>query len=72
MAVERREWPALGWAFCYFFALLCSYYIVRPMREGRNKADLMMDVLDARQAERAAQSQQQREPRAATTLPRNR
>jgi AAA family ATP:ADP antiporter len=25
--------PALFWAFTYFFALLCSYYIVRPMRD---------------------------------------
>ena len=33
MNVERREWPALGWAFCYFFCLLCGYYIVRPMRD---------------------------------------
>lgn len=33
MAVERQEWPALGWAFGYFFVLLCSYYIIRPMRD---------------------------------------
>ena len=31
--VERREIAALLWAFSYFFALLCSYYIVRPMRD---------------------------------------
>jgi AAA family ATP:ADP antiporter len=24
---------ALFWSFCYFFALLCSYYIIRPMRD---------------------------------------
>lgn len=32
-AVERGEWPALVWSFAYFFALLCGYYIVRPMRD---------------------------------------
>ncbi len=33
MAVEAGEWRPLGWSFSYFFALLCSYYIVRPMRD---------------------------------------
>jgi ATP:ADP antiporter, AAA family len=33
MAVNRHEMRALGWAFSYFFALLCSYYIIRPMRD---------------------------------------
>ena len=33
MAVERGESPALLWSFSYFFALLCGYYIVRPMRD---------------------------------------
>lgn len=32
-AVEQGEWRALIWAFVYFFSLLCSYYIVRPMRD---------------------------------------
>ncbi len=31
--VEPGEVPALFWAFSYFFALLCSYYILRPMRD---------------------------------------
>ncbi len=31
--VEAEEIPALFWAFNYFFALLCSYYILRPMRD---------------------------------------
>ncbi|MEN8729084.1 MAG: MFS transporter [Desulfuromonadales bacterium] len=31
--VEAQEIPALLWAFSYFFALLCAYYIVRPMRD---------------------------------------
>jgi ATP:ADP antiporter, AAA family len=31
--VEPEELRALLWSFSYFFALLCSYYIVRPMRD---------------------------------------
>lgn len=31
--VAPGEWRPLAWAFSYFFALLCSYYIVRPMRD---------------------------------------
>jgi AAA family ATP:ADP antiporter len=31
--VEPVEVRALFWSFSYFFALLCSYYIVRPMRD---------------------------------------
>jgi AAA family ATP:ADP antiporter len=31
--VEQEEVRALLWSFSYFFALLCSYYIVRPMRD---------------------------------------
>jgi len=31
--VEAREVSALLWAFLYFFALLCSYYILRPLRD---------------------------------------
>ncbi len=31
--VEPGEGKALLWSFSYFFALLCSYYIIRPMRE---------------------------------------
>jgi AAA family ATP:ADP antiporter len=33
MAVEPGEWRPLLWSFCYFFALLCGYYIIRPMRD---------------------------------------
>jgi AAA family ATP:ADP antiporter len=33
IAVNRPELRALAWAFSYFFALLCSYYIIRPMRD---------------------------------------
>ena len=32
--VEPQEIRALLWAFSYFFALLCAYYIVRPMRDA--------------------------------------
>jgi AAA family ATP:ADP antiporter len=31
--VEPGEGPALFWSFSYFFALLCSYYIIRPLRD---------------------------------------
>ncbi len=31
--VEPGEIRALLWSFSYFFALLCSYYILRPMRD---------------------------------------
>jgi AAA family ATP:ADP antiporter len=31
--VQPGEVGALFWSFAYFFALLCSYYIVRPMRD---------------------------------------
>lgn len=30
---EKHELPALLWAFFYFFCLLCSYYILRPVRD---------------------------------------
>ena len=33
VAVEPGELRALIWSFVYFFALLCSYYIIRPMRD---------------------------------------
>ena len=31
--LEPGEGRALLWSFSYFFALLCSYYIIRPMRD---------------------------------------
>jgi AAA family ATP:ADP antiporter len=31
--VQTQEVWAIFWSFSYFFALLCSYYIVRPMRD---------------------------------------
>jgi len=33
VAVEPGEMRVLCWSFTYFFALLCSYYIIRPMRD---------------------------------------
>ncbi len=32
--VARHEWPALAWSFAYFFFLLCSYYVLRPLRDA--------------------------------------
>lgn len=31
---SRSEWPALVWAFVYFYALLGGYFIVRPLRDA--------------------------------------
>lgn len=31
--IRREEWPAFLWAFCYFFFLLCGYYVLRPVRD---------------------------------------
>jgi AAA family ATP:ADP antiporter len=31
--VRRQELPAMLWSFAYFFCLLCSYYILRPVRD---------------------------------------
>jgi ATP:ADP antiporter, AAA family len=31
--VEPSEIAAVGWSFLYFFALLCGYYILRPLRD---------------------------------------
>ena len=32
--VAREERPALAWAFAYFFLLLASYYVLRPVRDS--------------------------------------
>jgi AAA family ATP:ADP antiporter len=34
LKIERHELAAVGWAFAYFFCLLCSYYILRPVRDA--------------------------------------
>ncbi|HEX2659310.1 MAG TPA: MFS transporter, partial [Polyangia bacterium] len=31
--VEDHELPALTWSFLYFFFLLASYYVLRPLRD---------------------------------------
>ncbi len=33
VTVNPGEWRPLLWSFSYFFALLCGYYIIRPMRD---------------------------------------
>ncbi len=33
LKAEKHELPALLWSFFYFFCLLCSYYILRPVRD---------------------------------------
>ncbi len=34
LRAEAHELPAVGWAFAYFFLLLCSYYLLRPVRDA--------------------------------------
>src|SRR5436190_8292210 len=34
LRAESHELPALGWAFAYFFLLLASYYLLRPVRDA--------------------------------------
>jgi ATP:ADP antiporter, AAA family len=34
LRTQPHELPAVGWAFAYFFLLLCSYYILRPVRDA--------------------------------------
>ncbi|MGB5256042.1 MAG: MFS transporter [Woeseiaceae bacterium] len=33
LGLEREEYLAVAWSFAYFFCVLCSYYILRPVRE---------------------------------------
>lgn len=33
LGVERHEYVAVAWSFAYFFCVLSSYYILRPVRE---------------------------------------
>lgn len=33
LGVERHEYVAVAWSFAYFFCVLSSYYILRPIRE---------------------------------------
>src|SRR5437870_7284078 len=34
LRAEQHELAALAWAFCYFFLILCSYYVLRPVRDS--------------------------------------
>jgi AAA family ATP:ADP antiporter len=34
LRAEPHELAALAWAFAYFFLVLCSYYILRPVRDS--------------------------------------
>ncbi len=34
LSLERHEYVAVGWSFAYFFCVLSSYYILRPVRES--------------------------------------
>lgn len=34
LKARPHELPAVAWAFAYFFLLLCSYYILRPVRDS--------------------------------------
>ena len=34
LAYEPHEAPAIAWSFAYFFLLLCSYYLLRPVRDA--------------------------------------
>ena len=33
LRAEPNELPALAWSFAYFFLVLCSYYLLRPVRD---------------------------------------
>ena len=33
LPVQPGEWGVLLLAFCYFFCLLCGYYVLRPVRD---------------------------------------
>jgi len=34
LRAQPGELPAVAWSFAYFFLLLCSYYILRPVRDA--------------------------------------
>jgi AAA family ATP:ADP antiporter len=34
LGIEKREYAAVGWSFLYFFCVLSSYYMLRPIRES--------------------------------------
>ena len=34
LGAEPHEYVAVAWSFAYFFCVLSSYYILRPVREA--------------------------------------
>ncbi len=34
LGIEKHEYPAVAWSFAYFFCVLSSYYMLRPVREA--------------------------------------
>ncbi|MGH8040661.1 MAG: NTP/NDP exchange transporter [Rudaea sp.] len=38
LRVERHEWPAVWLGFTYFFFVLASYYVIRPVRDQLSAA----------------------------------
>ena len=34
LGLERHEYVAIAWSFAYFFCVLSSYYVLRPVRES--------------------------------------
>jgi AAA family ATP:ADP antiporter len=34
LSLERHEYVAVAWSFAYFFCVLSSYYVLRPVREA--------------------------------------
>ncbi|MDX1517054.1 MAG: MFS transporter [Woeseiaceae bacterium] len=38
LGLERHEYVAVAWSFAYFFCVLSSYYMLRPMREAMGVA----------------------------------
>ncbi|MGH8726418.1 MAG: NTP/NDP exchange transporter, partial [Burkholderiales bacterium] len=50
LRAQPHEAPALAWSFAYFFLVLCSYYLLRPVRDtvavalGREELQLLFTV----------------------------
>ena len=34
LGIEKREYVAVAWSFAYFFCVLSSYYVLRPVRDS--------------------------------------
>ena len=34
LGIEKREYIAVAWSFAYFFCVLSSYYVLRPVRDS--------------------------------------